>query len=287
MTHSDVDIIGKNVKDMYGTFMGKVVGTLTDIDGSIQSVGIDCGSQGLQQVPFEQLVVQNDLVIFIPKWRLDSQALLREKQLTLRRLKALIDIVSENNDMREDAEIIHERYKSKLASLNETEHIVKAKLEERMAELDVQAKAAKMLLFDAKVQFKSDETSEETFDTVKLCISELLEHVNHEIAEIQNVQKRIVDLDAEVEEVIAPPQPLQDSAIAYLGTSDIRSKLPEAPTEPVPSSESEPISAGVLPTVPEFGAENEDTSANPEPTKQDTVEAPKDSESNWLARMGA
>ncbi|MCY4490598.1 MAG: CdvA-like protein [Thaumarchaeota archaeon] len=287
MTHSDVDIIGKNVKDMYGTFMGKVVGTLTDIDGSIQSVGIDCGSQGLQQVPFEQLVVQNDLVIFIPKWRLDSQALLREKQLTLRRLKALIDIVSENNDMREDAEIIHERYKSKLASLNETEHIVKAKLEERMAELDVQAKAAKMLLFDAKVQFKSDETSEETFDTVKLCISELLEHVNHEIAEIQNVQKRIVDLDAEVEEVTAPPQPLQDSAIAYLGTSDIRSKLPEAPTEPVPSSESEPISAGVLPTVPAFGTENEDTSANPEPTKQDTVEAPKDSESNWLARMGA
>ncbi len=55
MTNDDIEIIGKNVKDMYGTFMGKVVGTITEIDGSIQSVGIDCGSQGLQQIQFEQL----------------------------------------------------------------------------------------------------------------------------------------------------------------------------------------------------------------------------------------
>ena len=168
MTHDDIEIIGKNVKDMYGTFMGKVVGTITDIDGSIQSVGIDCGSQGLQQIQYEQLVVQKDVVIFIPKWRLDSQRLIREKQLTLRRLKALIDIVSENDDMKADAEIIHEKYKSKLVTLNETENQIKAKFEARLTELDEQMKSAKMLLFDAKVQFKSNEISEATFETVKV-----------------------------------------------------------------------------------------------------------------------
>jgi hypothetical protein len=45
MPQDDIEIIGKNVKDMYGTFMGKVIGTITDIDGSIQTVGVDCGSQ--------------------------------------------------------------------------------------------------------------------------------------------------------------------------------------------------------------------------------------------------
>ena len=122
MTNDDIDIIGKNVKDMYGTFMGKVIGTITDIDGSIQSIGIDCGSSGLQQIQFEQIVVQNDTVIFIPKWRLDSQRLIREKQLTLRRLKALMEIASDNDHMKEDAEMIHEKYKSKLATLDETEN---------------------------------------------------------------------------------------------------------------------------------------------------------------------
>jgi hypothetical protein len=245
MTHDDIEIIGKNVKDMYGTFMGKVVGTITDIDGSIQSVGIDCGSQGLQQIQYEQLVVQGEVVIFIPKWRLDSQRLIREKQLTLRRLKALIDIVSENDDMKADAEIIHEKYKSKLASLDETESEIKAILEARLTELDVQMKSAKMLSFDAKVQYKSNEISDATFETVKSCTTEVIEHVTHETAEIANVKSRIADLELEVQEMAPPPTPdIQESAVTYLETPEreqvVQTILPEAPTEPIVTS-SEPV----------------------------------------------
>ena len=279
MTHDEIDIIGKNVKDMYGTFMGKVIGTITDIDGSIQSVGVDCGSQGLQQIEYEQLVVQGDVVIFIPKWRLDSQRLIREKGLTLRRLKALIDIVSENDDMKVDAEIIHEKYKSKLSSLDEIERDIKAKLEARLTELDEQSKSAKMLLFDAKVQYKSNEISESTFETVKSCTTDMIEHITHETAEISNVQRRIADLDAEVQNATAPPQKhLQESAVSYLNTEEteqsVENKLPEAP-----SYDPE--------TPPEHDSQE---SVNiPEPPKQvksePTKEKPEDND--WLARMEA
>ena len=290
MTHDDIDIIGKNVKDMYGTFMGKVVGTITDIDGSIQSVGIDCGSQGLQQIQYEQLVVQGDVVIFIPKWRLDSQRLLREKQLTLRRLKALIDIVSENDDMKSDAEIIHEKYKSKLVSLDETEHEIKAKLEARLTELEEQRKSAKMLLFDAKVQYKSNEISESTFETVKSCTTELIEHVTHETAEISNVQRRIADLDMEVQSTIAPPQVhLQESAVSYLDNSEqvVRTSLPEAPTEPVPEP-SAAFTVEAQQSIPEPPAETEAIPTIPEPPQQVKTETSDDKNDNdWLARMEA
>ena len=291
MTQDDIEIIGKNVKDMYGTFMGKVAGTITDIDGSIQSVGVDCGSQGLQQIQYEQLVVQGDVVIFIPKWRLDSQRLIREKQLTLRRLKALIDIVSENDDMKEDAEIIHEKYKSKLVSLDETESEIKAKLEARLTELDEQMKSAKMLSFDAKVQFKSNEISEQTFETVKSCTTEVIEHVTHEVAEIENVKSRIADLGLEVQEITAPPTPdIQESAVSYLETNEpqqvVQTSLPEAPTEPV-TTPSEPIPVSVSP-VPEPPTESEVTFAFPEPPQQVTAETSKDDNDNdWLARMEA
>ena len=237
MTNNDTEIIGKNVKDMYGTFMGKVIGTITEIDGSIQSVGIDCGSQGLQQIQYEQLVVQGETVIFIPKWRLDSQKLLREKQLTLRRLKALMDIVSENDDMKADAEIIHEKYKSKLVSLDEMEYQIKAKLEVRLIELDEQMKSAKMLSFDAKVQFKSNEISDATFETVKSCTTEVIEHVTHEQSEISNVKSRITDLELEVQEITSTAETnIQDSAVSYLEIDEpqkvVQTILPEAPTEP-------------------------------------------------------
>ena len=291
MTQDDIEIIGKNVKDMYGTFMGKVVGTITDIDGSIQSVGIDCGSQGLQQIQYEQLVVQGNVVIFIPKWRLDSQRLFREKQLTIRRLKALIDIVSENDDMKVDAEIIHQKYKSKLASLDETEREIKAKLEARLTELDEQMKSAKMLSFDAKVQFKSNEISDATFETVKTCTTEIIEHVTHETAEIENVKSRIADLELEVQEVTLPPTPdIQESAVSYLETPEpqeiVQTTLPEVPTEStiIPS---EPIEAGVHP-IPEPPTESEVTYAFPEPPQQVTTETSKDhNDDDWLARMEA
>ena len=291
MTNDDIEIIGKNVKDMYGTFMGKVVGTLTEIDGSIQSVGIDCGSQGLQQIQYEQLVVQGETVIFIPKWRLDSQRLIREKQLTLRRLKALMDIVSENDDMKADAEIIHEKYKFKLASLDEMESEIKSKLDGRLIELDTQMKSAKMLSFDAKVQFKSNEISETTFETVKSCTTEVIEHVTHEQSEISNVKSRITDLELEVQEITSPAEiKIQESAVSYLETPEpqqvVQTILPEAPTEPIVTP-SEPIEAQVSP-MPEPPTESEVTFAFPEPPQQVKSETSNDDNDNdWLARMEA
>jgi hypothetical protein len=295
MPQDDIEIIGKNVKDMYGTFMGKVIGTMTDIDGSIQTVGVDCGSQGLQQIQFDQLVSQGDVVIFIPKWRLDSQRLIREKQLTLRRRKALIDIVSDNDDMKEDAEIIHEKYKSKLVSLDETETQIKAKLEGRLAELDEQLKSAKMLVFDAKLQHKSDEISATTFETVKACTNSLIEHITHETAEISNVQKRITDLNVEAQSATVPtPQHIQDSAVSYLDNSEqpqnVQTILPEAPiNEPITSTFDSPSEAEALPQITEAPVESEAATTFPEPPQQVTPETSKDTtdDSDWLARMEA
>jgi len=294
MPQDDIDIIGKNVKDMYGTFMGKVIGTITDIDGSIQTVGIDCGSQGLQQIQYEQLVVQSDVVIFIPKWRLDSQRLIREKQLTLRRLKALIDIVSDNDDMKEDAEIIHEKYKSKLVSLEETENLIKAKLEERLNELDEQLKSAKMLVFDAKLQHKSDEISVGTFETVKSCANELIEHITHEKSEISNVQRRIADLNVEAESTQVPSQQnLQESSVAYLDNSEqqsVQTRLPEAPQhKPITSPFSPTSEDEATPSVSEASEQIEAEKAFPEPPQQVKPQTSRDNsnDNDWLARMEA
>lgn len=231
MNKDEIEIIGKLVKDMYGTQMGKVIGTITDIDGSIQTVGVDCGLQGLVQIPFEQLVVQGDVVIFIPRWRLDAQRFLREKGLTLRRLKALIDIVSENDEMREDAEIIHEKYKSKLLTLEESEKEIAAKLAARLEELNTQMKTVKTLLFDAKVQFKSNEIADSKYDLIKTHTGEIIEHIDHEKAEILNIQRRIADLSLEgVTPSVNQKEQIQQSAVSYLVETTNSGQQVETPT---------------------------------------------------------
>ena len=49
---------------MYGSLVGTTVGTLTDIDGSVHTVGVDCGHSGLMQIPYSQLVVYR----ISPRW---------------------------------------------------------------------------------------------------------------------------------------------------------------------------------------------------------------------------
>lgn len=239
MSSDDTKMIGKAVNDMYGTPMGKVVGTITDIDGSTQAVGVDCGPGGLQQVPFDQLVVQEAAVIFIPKWRLDSQRLLREKGLTLRRIEALAAIISESDEMREDASVVNDKYRSKLDAFDDDERGIREQLERRLGELDEQMRTVKMLAFDARIRFKSSEIPEQAFESVRVQTASMTERITHETAEINSMQRRIADLGIRAQQAVEEPAGrLQDSAVTYLGTR-LGEKLPAAP-EPEPEQAAEP-----------------------------------------------
>ena len=270
MSKEEIEFIGKQVKDMYGTFIGKVIGTITDIDGSVQTVGVDCGSEGLKQIAFEQLVIQGQFVIFIPRWRLDAQRLLREKGLTMRRIRALMDIVSENDDMKEDAELIHEKYRVKLLTLDETERQIKEKLEKRLADLENQLKSIRMLRFDAKLQNKSNEISDSKYDLVKTHTVEIIEHIEHEKAEITSIQRRINDLSVESgEQAENPKRDVHSAAISYLGKVENPStSLPKTPI-------SVDLDAGTsIPTTP---------ATKPIAIGADGDETPQDSD--WLKRI--
>ncbi|MEX2349017.1 MAG: CdvA-like protein [Nitrosopumilaceae archaeon] len=275
MSKEEIEFIGKQVKDMYGTFIGKVVGTITDIDGSVQTVGVDCGSEGLRQLPFEQLVVQGAYVIYIPRWRLEAQRLLREKGLTLRRIKALIDIVSENDDMKEDAELIHEKYKMKLLTLEETEKQIKQKLDQRIAELDSQFKSIRLLVFDAKLQYKSNEISDAKYESVKTQTVEIIEHIEHEKAEIVSIQRRITDLSVEsVERTEGPKQELQSAALSYLG------KVESTPV-------SQPAQAAAAPVSGPADGNTTPQSPQQKPVAIGADGAEDSQDSDWLRRMSS
>jgi len=279
MSKNAPDIVGREVKDMYGTLVGKVLGTLTDIDGSIQTVGVDCGSEGLKQIQREQLVFQEDVVIYIPKWRLQAHKFMREKGLTLRRINALADIVSENGEMKDDTDVIHNKYKSKLATLDQIESKIKSELLVRLGEIEDQEKMVKEILFDAKVQIKSEEITEPTFTTIQMHAKNILERFSHEKTEIENVQNRIDALTLEHSESIEnPKQYIQQSAMTYLDSStDIQSQTFDQPMSTLPEPES---------TLPEPPVECAN-SHTPVPTtnSNDSDVSSQPDESDWLSRM--
>lgn len=207
MSELKLEFVGKQVKDMYGTLMGNVIGVITDTDGSIESVSVDCGEPGLKQLSYEQLLVQGDYVIFIPKWRLDAQKLFRQKNLTLKRIKALQHLVEEDDTMKEDAEIVYAKYEKKLHELEEKEKSINEKLKERLGELNGSTKNIKSILFDAKLQYKSHEISEETYLQVTRYTKELMDHINLEKEEINNIKSRLKEQN--LENTLPLPQSIQ------------------------------------------------------------------------------
>jgi hypothetical protein len=198
MSDIKLEFVGKQVKDMYGAYIGKVIGLVTDIDGSIESVGVDCGSTGLQKLSYEQLLVQGDYVIFIPKWRMEAQKLLRQKNLTLKRVKALENLVEENDLMKDDAEVLHLIYEKRLVDLESNEQVVVNTLNSRLRELEVQGTTIKTIIFDAKLQYRSNDILEETYQEINTNSTELLDRIQLEKDEINSFLSRITQPYSEI-----------------------------------------------------------------------------------------
>ncbi len=290
MNENEPSIMGKHVNDMYGSRVGRAVGTATDIDGTVVTVGVDCGYRGLMEIPFEHLVVQEDSIVYVPQWRLDSQKILREKGLLIRRLRALHIILSESGRMRDDSESVRRGYEEKLSAINESEYTVRETLAARMAELHEQMKVAKSLRFDATIQYKSSEILESDYKVVKASTSEILERIEYEISEIGNMQGRLEELASEesqiynsipqVEEPVeAPPEP-EPVAIHEPEPVAIPEPEPETIHEPEPEAIPEPVRepepTAIPPEVPV---------APPAPAYNIPEPPPAPPKSDWLARM--
>ena len=278
MSEEKLGFVGKQVKDIYGTYIGRAVGIITENDGEIEAVGVDCGSGGLKQLPYEQLVIQGEYVFFIPRWRLDAQRLLRQKSLTLKRIKALQDILSENDSMKEDAELVYMKYEKKLHELDETGKQVNDKLNARLAELDLEAKNIKAVLFDAKLQFRSNEMKEETYQQVKVQTDELIEHINNERAEINNVKEKLTTQT--LENITTTSSDSSSSTVAVPPTKEEGEDEEERPTEQTPSQPAEVVS--VVQVTATNSDEKEEKENDDAPLSSNEVEH---SETNWLNQV--
>jgi hypothetical protein len=99
--------------------------------------------------------------------------------------------------MKEDAEIVYIKYEKKLHELEEKEKSINEKLKERLDELNGSTKNIKSVLFDAKLQYKSHEISEETYLQVTRYTKELMDHINLEKEEINNIKGRLEEQNLE------------------------------------------------------------------------------------------
>ena len=78
MTHPSLEsIIGRELKDSYGRYVGIITGISTDSNGKIQSVGVDAGSNGFTKFEGDRITFEEDSPLLTSEWKLNTDSFLR------------------------------------------------------------------------------------------------------------------------------------------------------------------------------------------------------------------
>ena len=155
--------MGKRVRDVYGRYVGFVVGLTKDPFGDLRSIGVDSGERGLLEFPGQCVNAEGDSLVFLPGWKVDSDRFKRETVLVNNRLQAVEDLIKEGAITQEEYHEFQKVYQGYKAKLDEVKKVLDEKIKRRLQDLDRESKDIKKLTTNVKVQFKSGEIDAESF----------------------------------------------------------------------------------------------------------------------------
>lgn len=176
--------MGKRVRDVYGRYVGFVVGLTTDPFGDLRSIGVDSGERGLAEFPGQCVNADGDSLMLLPTWKVDSEKFKRETVLVNNRMQAVEDLIKEGEITQEEYHEFHKFYQGYRAKLDEVKKVLDEKIKKRLQDLDRESKDIKKLTTNVKVQFKSGEVDAESFRASLQYASVMRERIEKERADI-------------------------------------------------------------------------------------------------------
>jgi len=176
--------MGKRVRDIYGRYVGFVVGLTKDPFGDLRSIGVDSGERGLVEFPGQCVNADGDSLVLLPGWNVDSDKFKRETLLVNNRMQAVEDLIKEGEITREEYQEFQKVYQDYRAKLNEVKKVLDEKIKRRLMDLDRESKDIKRLTTNVKVQFKSGEVDAESFRASLQYTSVMKERVDKERSDI-------------------------------------------------------------------------------------------------------
>ncbi len=179
--------VGKEVKDIYGTHVGLVLGVTTDTSGQLVSAGIDAGSDGFLELPKAYIMLEEEHLVRIPKWKIDIDTFTNDTKVVQKRLHALDELEREGEISPEEYEGIAKVYKEKDGDLKDGYLGITNALNEKAQQLDIHSKALRRFLTTLKVQYKSGEISSEYYTKSLNNLNLMNDRLNAEKTEILNL----------------------------------------------------------------------------------------------------
>ncbi|MBI2184864.1 MAG: CdvA-like protein [Thaumarchaeota archaeon] len=181
-------VVSRSVKDIYGRPAGSVLGYTVDATGALRTIGIEHGG-AFTEYSAEQIIIDNDSMVLVPRWRSDVEKLSRIKGTVAKRAQALEELRAEG----EIPQHVYESMKSQLdedsSKLQSSHSSMKEALEKRSADLTKRRAALERFVAGIMVQHRSGEIDDAAYDASKNNVVEILGQDDREQADLKNALK--------------------------------------------------------------------------------------------------
>jgi hypothetical protein len=156
-------LISRPVKDIYGRYVGFVVGFSVETSGDLMSIGVDQGNGVFAEYPSSRLVSAADGFIIIPSWKVECDSLAKETDGVRKRAKALQELAREGEVPRTLFDEMTGKYTAEAEKIQESYRTLAQEMVVRTQELDLQRETLERFLVNLKVQFRSGELDEPAY----------------------------------------------------------------------------------------------------------------------------
>ena len=286
MTHPSLEnIIGKELKDSYGRYVGIITGISTDNNGKIQFVGVDTGSNGFRKFEGARITFEEDSPELTSEWKLNSDSFLKTNGIAEKKVLALQELYEEEEITQDVFEHLTNRHKAQLddysVSCGDTVEILNRKVES----LSLESSAADKFIGTLKLQHRIGDISDDVFCAAKDYMSTILQRNEKEIADLSTVLHDIApqELTEAIETVetedISTDEPVESASTIEMLTPETSEKT-EYPQQNEPiSTEMNAVSQSEAPMADEpigmypetESTESENETPNLELTDEDSI----------------
>lgn len=197
-------MIGETLRDPYGRFLGVIVGFSTDNRNQISKIAVENRDGSFVEHGVDRLIIEESIVIQRPEWKVDSEELRREAEVSKRRMSALENLYSAGKVSARTYQELSEEYRKVLRSQEGERQRLIDLLEERNGELSRQIALLERLLADTEVQHMTGELSDNAFRTAASSLRSGIDRALQEKREVEIDLEALQLLDATVE---PSPQP--------------------------------------------------------------------------------
>ena len=242
MTHPSLEsIIGKELKDSYGRYVGIITGISTDSTGIIQAVGVDAGSNGFTKIEGDRITFEEDSPILTSEWKLNTDSYLRTSGIAEKKMLALQELYEEGEITQGVFEHLTNRHKSKLDGYSISCEDTVESLNRKVESLSLEGNTVNEFVGTLKLQHRIGDMSDDVFRAATEYMSTILQRNDKEIADISTVLHDIAPQELTEElETVETEDSSNDEAVESV--PEVEMLTPESSEETEYQPQNEPIS---------------------------------------------